>query len=168
MSLIVGEAHSSLFKDTFSSDGSLLLAGGRGSSLRTMFYYALVAWGLGHPGEAHASFPLESVSGVTPEEISEAVRYPGAETERRLLDLLWADFYLAQAAYYKNKSQSGFMALERFHLALERAIGDIREVAHIPSDPDRSAAALKAHQNWHQAFLRAPKPNRPSTIRKGL
>lgn len=110
-------------------------------------------------GSAHSSVIMGE---VTKSEVIEAVRHAGAETERRLLDLLMSDFYAGLSAYYKNKGQNGFMALERFQFALERAIGDIRETAHLVDDKERHAAVLKIHQNWQQAFGRAPLPNRPS------
>ena len=98
---------------------------------------------------------------VTEPMVTAAAEYPGAETERHLIDLARADFHAGQAVYYRDRSKSGFMALERFALGLDHAIGDIRVAAHITDDKTRFTEVVKTFQNWQQAFLRAPRLNRP-------
>ena len=89
---------------------------------------------------------------VTEEEILKASRYAGAEAECTLNDLLKSDYHCFLSLYYKNKKEAGFMALERFNLALRRAIGDLRAAAHIKDSNLREREVLKAFHNWQQAF----------------
>lgn len=91
----------------------------------------------------------------TQEDIAYAVQYAGAPAEKKMKDLLKADYHLAQAHYYRNREKAGFMALERFELAHDRALGDIRELIHIKDDLDRQQKALDAHRSWIGGFQRA-------------
>lgn len=92
---------------------------------------------------------------VTEAEIYGAVAYPGEAAEVKLKDLLRADYHQGKAHYYLNREKAGFMALERFDLALERGIGDIREVAYIKEDGVRTKRAVQIAMNWKNAFERA-------------
>lgn len=98
---------------------------------------------------------------VSVEMIEEAVKYPGGEAEQRLKDLLRSDYHIGQAKYYLNRHKSGFMALERFNLVLERGIGDIREVAYIKDDGTRKEKARVLFSNWQQGFRRSLAKNQP-------
>jgi hypothetical protein len=80
-----------------------------------------------------------------------------------LNDLLRADYHAALSKYYRNREKGGFMALERFQLALTRAIGDIRTVAYMKDTTTRQAEALKISNNWPQAFERAMIKNPPKS-----
>lgn len=87
--------------------------------------------------------------------ILESIQYPGQQAEKKLNDLLMADYHQALATYYQNRDKAGFMALERFELALQRAIGDIRMTVYIKDTNTRRSKVLEAFQNWRQAFKRA-------------
>ncbi len=98
---------------------------------------------------------LESKARVTPIEVQAAVRYHGPQTEERLNDLLKSDYHEAMSNYYFNRTNTGFVALERFDLALTRAIGDIRTVAYLPHPEERRARALHALTAWQRALQAA-------------
>jgi len=103
-------------------------------------------------------WPLSSLAshgGSTIDQIKSATQYPGCQGEKLLNDLLRADYHAALSQYYMNREKAGFMALERFELALTRAIGDIRVVARIKDFKERQIEALKIFKNWQQAFARA-------------
>ncbi len=91
----------------------------------------------------------------TPERIKEAVEYSGVSAEKKMKDLLKADLHYAQALYYLNREKAGFMAQERFELAHDRAIADIRDLSLIKEDNARMQKALEARQSWLGGFKRA-------------
>jgi hypothetical protein len=107
------------------------------------------------------SFPLLSRADAKPSPVHHATQYPGCQTEKLLNDLLRGDYHAALSKYYRNREKAGFMALERFELALTRAIGDIRTVAYIKDLKERQVEALKISTNWRQAFERAMVKNTP-------
>lgn len=99
--------------------------------------------------------PYVALSHVDEPQIKNAVQYPGCQAEKELTDLLRADYHAHLSTYYQNREKAGFMALERFELALTRAIGDIRDLAYIKDTPLRLQKALDAYHNWTLAFKRA-------------
>lgn len=98
---------------------------------------------------------------VSVDMVEEAAKYPGVETEQRLKDLLRSDYHTGQAKYYLNRHKNGFMALERFNLTLERAIGDIREAAYIKDDEARREKVHALFANWQQGLRRPLAKNQP-------
>ena len=96
---------------------------------------------------------------IKPADVERAVTYPGAQTEKYLNDLARSDYHAYLAEYYKNREDAGFMALERFELALTRAIGDIRLAAYIKENKKRTKEALRIFHNWQAAFARAKVKN---------
>jgi hypothetical protein len=101
------------------------------------------------------SLPARTQAVVESSTIQQATQYPGCQTEKLLNDLLRADYHAALSKYYQHREKAGFMALERFELALTRAIGDIRTIAYIKDLKERQSEALKVSKNWQQAFERA-------------
>jgi ribosome modulation factor len=93
--------------------------------------------------------------------IIEAAKYPGPNFEEKLKRLLKVDLYYAQALYYLNQEQAGFMAQERFERAHDRAIADIREASKIKEDDARMKAALNARSSWLEGFRRARFRDKP-------
>lgn len=79
--------------------------------------------------------------------------------EKTLNDLIRSDYHAALSLYYQNREQAGFMALERFELALGRGIGDIRELSSIKELDQRQKKALEAYESWNAAFKRAREKN---------
>jgi alpha-mannosidase len=108
---------------------------------------------------ANSKEPFNTLS--SPALIEGAVKYPGPQTEKKLKDLLKADFHYAQAFYYLNREKAGFMAHERFELAHDRAIGDIRELSKINDDDKRRAKAIEARTSWLGGFERACIQDKP-------
>jgi len=92
---------------------------------------------------------------ITKDQILAAAEHAGHQAEKKLKDLLRADYHTALGLYYLSREKAGFMALERFELALERALGDIREAAYIKEKEKRFEQLLTAFQNWQNAFYRA-------------
>lgn len=87
--------------------------------------------------------------------IQKAVQYAGKQAEKKLKDLLKADFHYAQALYYLDREKAGFMAQERFQLAHDHAIADIRELSSVSDDTERLKKALSARESWLGGFKRA-------------
>lgn len=107
-------------------------------------------------------FPCFIVFGqVNVDNIKKASLYSGPKTEKKLNDLLRSDYYKYLSDYYLKKEEAGFMALERFDLALTRAIGDIRIVSEIKDTSQRQQLAIEAFNNWTAAFGRAQIKNMP-------
>jgi len=98
---------------------------------------------------------------VNIENIKNASLYPGPKTEKKLNDLLRSDYHQYLSEYYIKKEQAGFMALERFELALTRAVGDIRILSEIKDLTKRQSLAVQAFNNWTAGFKRAQVSNMP-------
>jgi hypothetical protein len=107
-------------------------------------------------------FSTHAFSNIPPDQILSAVKYPGCQMEKKLNDLLRADYHEALALYYQNREQAGFMALERFELALQRGIGDIRELSFIKELDRRQQKSLEVAKNWQAAFKRAREKSLPN------
>lgn len=105
---------------------------------------------------AHSDAPLTLQNQLSTETlIQKAVQYAGKQAEKKLKDLLKADFHYAQALYYLDREKAGFMAQERFQLAHDHAIADIRELSTISDDAKRLKKALAARDSWLGGFKRA-------------
>ena len=123
----------------------------------------LLSLGLSFAGQCSSIEASSDLRGlVTSQHIKEAVQYPGPNAEKKLKDLLKADFHHAQARYYLNREKSGFMAKERFELAHDRALGDIRLLSAEKDDTLRQEKALHAWQSWLGGFKRARIKDIPS------
>ena len=105
--------------------------------------------------------PMWCLAQITPDQVVNAAQYPGQQAEKALNDLLMADYHAALSTYYLNREKAGFMALERFELALQRAIGDIRIAAYIKDIDKRASQVKETFQNWQAAFKRAQIRNIP-------
>jgi|GEM_PF-2793909 len=117
----------------------------------TSFRILLALWlGLALPARS------EPTDLVTEAMVLAAVQYPGEECQRQLLYYVKSDYHGGLALYYAHPEKGGFMALERFDLALERAIGDIRELKNMKDDAARKEKAVLLFKNWKKAFERAP------------
>ena len=101
------------------------------------------------------TFPTPICSYIPLSAYQEIARYPGPQMEKKLKDYLKADYHCGLACYYTNTEKAGFMPLERFLLSYEKAIGDIREAAHIAEDDKRCTETQRIVQNWQAAFSRA-------------
>jgi hypothetical protein len=118
-------------------------------------YLAVFSWLLVFPILAQAENDAPPALGlITIEEIQLSAAYPGPQTEKKLKDLAKADYHYGKALYYKNQQKTGFIALERFELALERAIGDLREAAYILDESMRKAKVTQIFYNWQNAFFK--------------
>ncbi len=98
---------------------------------------------------------------VNTEKIKNASLYSGPKTEKKLNDLLRSDYHQYLSEYYLKKETAGFMALERFELALTRAIGDIRILSEVKDLAKRQKLAIEAFNNWTAGFKRAQVSNMP-------
>lgn len=108
----------------------------------------------------HIFCPMAAAD-ITKDLIQKSVLYPGPKTERKLNDLLRSDYHKHLSTYYLNKKEAGFMAQERFEMALTRAIGDIRVLSQIKETQKRQQLALEAFNNWTAGFKRAQISNMP-------
>lgn len=96
---------------------------------------------------------------TTADQVLGASQYSGGQMEKKMNDFLRSDYHEALSLYYANRDQGGFMALERFELALQRGVGDIREASSIKDKKLRQDKALEASLSWQQAFRRACEKN---------
>lgn len=80
---------------------------------------------------------------------------PASTLEKKMLNLLNADYHLGLYLYYMNYEKAGFMPLERFNLSRTRAIGDIREAIKNVDPNTRIEKLLIIQKNWQLAFERA-------------
>lgn len=98
---------------------------------------------------------------VREEMVLKALAESSNKAEKKLKDLLRADYHQALAFYYLGREKSGFMALERCDLAFERAIGDIREGVLTEDEEARKKKILTAFHNWQRSLQKARFKNIP-------
>ena len=99
---------------------------------------------------------------ISKSEVSECAKLSGHSFENKMRLLLKVDYHYNLALYNRHREQAGFMGLERFSLAYDRALGDIREASLEKDLKEKEKKAVKAYVNWQGGFQRAKIAQQPS------